>query len=728
MTRGKTNLRTEPQPVPEDSPDQPLELGRDEELCHKESIQDAMLDTFGDILKGLDSHADRADNAMDNWDMYNGVLGNRQVYNGTSQSFVPFVHDAMEARKTRFTGQLFPRSGRFVDVISEDATLPHGLMALLDWYVRKARLRTEVVPALVKAGDAEGQYSIYISWVKNKRFVVWREFREGMQPDEEIEIVKQETVTHAYPNVEVLSDADVMILPVTATSMQDALNQGGCAVVLRRWTKTKIKQMAEDDEIDGDEADDLLSAMQQDTDNPSRKDPAKQHIDAAGIKKDGRGTYALVYEIWNKLLLDSDSNEEDEDKEKRICRSYMAGGNRLLSCKRNPYWSDKLPIISVPKDKIANVVKGKPACDAVADFQYAANDFFNMGADSAQYTLCPIVMTDPEKNPVYGSMILTMAAVWKTNPQDTQFVQFPELWKNAAQLVEGCQHQIFQTLGVNPAQITQGAGTKKKMNQAEIAIEQQVDLLTTADAVMVLEEGVLSPMLERFVEMDHQFRDEDVTVPAFGEMGVEAKMEKIPPIQFGRRYQFLWYGVEAAKNAQQIQQQIAGINVLRGIPPQLYQGYKLNLVPALTNFVESAFGPRLAPLIFEDIRHQISVDPKKENQWLSQGIQVSVHAMDNHQQHMAVHAEGLQQSGGDPTGRFREHLLMHQMAMMEAQQAQQGQQPGGQPGAPGGSGPGQPGQPRPGASPGQPRGGQNPPGAVHQDQMHQPGVMPRRAG
>lgn len=722
MVRRKKNLRTEPQPRSEEERDRP-ELSRDEELCHDTLIQETMTEVFGDIITNLDAHGERADNAMDNWDMYNCKLGNKQVYNGKSQSYVPFVRDAMEARKTRFTGQLFPRSGRFVDVISEDATLPHGLMALLDWYVRKARLRTEIVPALVKAGDAEGQYSIYISWVENERHVVWREFMEGAEPGEEIEIIKGETIVHAYPHVEVLSDSDVMIWPVTATSMEDALNQGGGVAVLRRWTKTKVRQMGEDGEIDGAEADDLVGSMQADTDNPSRKDPAKQHIDAAGIKKDGRGTYALVYEIWNKLLLDSDKPEEEPQK--RICRSYMAGGHRLLSCKRNPYWSDKLPIISVPKDKICNVVKGKPACDSVADFQYAANDFFNMGEDSAQYSLCPIVMTDPEKNPNYGSMILAMSAIWKTSPQDTQFAQFPPLWKDAGELVMFCQRQIFQSLGVNPAQITQAVGMKKKLNQAEIALEQQVDVLTTADAVMVLEEGILSPMLERFVEMDHQFRDEEVTVPAFGEMGVEAKMEKIPPIQFGRRYQFLWYGVEAAKNAQQIQQQIAGINVLRGIPPQLYQGYKLNLVPALTNFVESAFGPRLAPLIFQDIRHQISVDPKKENEWLSQGIQVSVHAMDNHQQHHQVHTEGMQGSGGDQSGRFREHIFMHEMAMMEAMQAQQ---QGGQPGAPGGAGPGQPGQPRPGASPGQPRGGQNPPGAIHQDQMHQPGIMPRRAG
>ena len=58
-------------------------------------------------------------------------------------------------------------------------------------------------------------------------------------------------------------------------------------------------------------------------------------------------------------------------------------------------------------------------------------------------------------------------------------------------------------------------------------------------------------------------------------------------------------------NAQQIQQMIAGVNVIRGIPPQMYQGYRLNLVPAITHFMEVTFGPRLAPLIFEDLKDQL---------------------------------------------------------------------------------------------------------------------------
>ena len=51
----------------------------------------------------------------------------------------------------------------------------------------------------------------------------------------------------------------------------------------------------------------------------------------------------------------------------------------------------------------------------------------NEAADYAAYALMPIVMTDPAKNPRVGSMVLSLAAVWETSPQDTQFAQFPAL-------------------------------------------------------------------------------------------------------------------------------------------------------------------------------------------------------------------------------------------------------------------------------------------------------------
>jgi hypothetical protein len=232
-------------------------------------------------------------------------------------------------------------------------------------------------------------------------------------------------------------------------------------------------------------------------------------------------------------------------------------------------------------------------------------------------------------------------------------------------------------------------------------------------------------------------------------MGIRAAMEHIPPLQMDRRYQFRWYGVEAAQNAQQVQNQIAMTNVLRGIPPQQYPGYQLDLVPVIAQLVENTFGPRLAPLLFKDMRSQLSIPVQLENNLLSEGIDLAVHPMDNDVEHIQMHMPLL--GNGDPTGVVRVHLERHKMSMEQktASSMQAGgmppptgipqgatmvgglnpSPPAGEPGIPGGQmneqpQPGVAGTPRIGAQPGQPR-FQKPPGAIHQDQLKAPGKMPR---
>src|SRR5262249_40905522 len=134
----------------------------------------ALLDLYKDVEKGFDDQRPRADQQMDDWDIFNCKLGSLQFYNGTSQIFVPIVRNAIEARKTRFVNQMFPNSQRNVEVISSDDTQPNALVALLEHYIRKARLRTQVMPALMKNGDVEGQYNVYVTWRKTKRHVVQR--------------------------------------------------------------------------------------------------------------------------------------------------------------------------------------------------------------------------------------------------------------------------------------------------------------------------------------------------------------------------------------------------------------------------------------------------------------------------------------------------------------------------------------------------------------------------
>ena len=143
--------------------------------------------------------------------------------------------------------------------------------------------------------------------------------------------------------------------------------------------------------------------------------------------------------------------------------------------------------------------------------------------------------------------------------------------------VNAAKMQIFQSLGVNPAMLPSSQAGQKgaKTNQAQVAQEQQVDLLMTADAVIGISDDILTPILRWFVYLDHQFRKTNLTVREFGTLGHEMDMEEIPPIQMDRRFEVRWYGVEAMRSIQQMQQQMAGINVIRGIPPQQYQGFEL---------------------------------------------------------------------------------------------------------------------------------------------------------
>lgn len=696
---------------------------RDEELAGKKPIKDALVDVFRRVTKGFEDQKQRTEEIFDNWDLYNCILGDKQFYNGNSQIFMPFVRDAVDARVTRFANQMFPQSGRYVDVTSGEADTPDAITAILEAYVRKSKMRTQVIPPLLRNGDMEGQYTLYVGWKDTKRQPVHRVKRgvklDGIEQTDVATIndLSQETVRMQLPEIEVISDPDFLVLPATSDSIEDALEGGGSVTVLRRWTKGKIKKMIAQGDLLKEEGDALIGAMSSRS-NDANRDVAKENASAAGIKAEGR--FAAVYETWTVL---------DVFGVDKLCRAY-SDGERLLGCKQNPFWNDRCPIVSAPVSKVAGVFKGKPPVSAVADLQIFANDTINEGADTAHFSAMPIVMTDPLKNPRIATMVLGLAAVWETSPTDTQFAEFPDLWRSALDRAGAIKAQIFQTLSVNPSMVAQQTGGASKRNQAEIANEQQVDLLTTADAVTGIEEGILTPTIERFAEYDHQFRDETVTVRLYGEMGLRATMESIEPIQINTRFEFRWFGVESARNAAQIQQQIAAVNVLRGLPPQLYPDYDLDISPAVVQMVENAFGPRLGPLVFKRKRLW-SLDPELENGMLENGFMVSVNPDDDDAEHIQAHME-LMQAAGDPHGNIRDHLVHHQEQMQKKALGQaagvEGANPNqGFPGVPGGAGPGVAGTPRPGGQPEMPRQLQGPAGGIPPDSMPAAGAvdMPR---
>ena len=173
--------------------------------------------------------------------------------------------------------------------------------------------------------------------------------------------------------------------------------------------------------------------------------------------------------------------------------------------------------------------------------------------------------------------------------------------------------------------------------------------------------------------------------------------------------------------AQRVQQMITFMNVLRGMPPQAMQGRSLDVTPIIDYASEVILGPTIAPQVIVDNRHKIAVDPHLENEILHNNMDMPVNPLDDDAEHIQVHQEGARTTG-DPDGRFRLHIMAHiAQANAKAQQAAP-QQPKGLPGMPGAPGvAGTPAQgagaPRIGAAPGQQRPLQQPPGAIHQDQM-----------
>lgn len=691
-----------------------------QELGERAKIAKRCAEIYKDVISGFEHQRDRTNDTIDMWECYNSILNSNQAYEGNSRIYMPIIHNAIESRVVRFTNQVFPSNNRYVEIITENGDVPYAHAALLESYVRKSKLRTKVMPALCRNGDVEGQYTVYVTWKEEKRTVRYRQ-KEGLELDglpnseldgiDDVVNVHEEEIEEGYPDVQVIADSDLVVLPGTSDSVDDALQAGGSVTIAMRLSKGEVKKMIDDGTFIKERGERLTKGFS--VGGNQKKDTQKELASAAGIKVHGGGKYALVYQTWSILKVGG---------KRRLCVMYFGGDNLLLSCKLNPYWCDRCPIISVPIKKIAGVFKGISQVAPCAPMQYAANDAINEGMDSATYSLLPIVMTDPEKNPRIGSMVMNLAAIWQTSPQDTQFVQFPQLWQEAFEIAANCQGIIFQTLGVNPAMIT--SGSKGKKSQAEMANEQQVDVLTTADAVTILEEGILTPLLERFYDYDRQFREEPQTVRAYGEMGLRAKMEVAEPIQDNNKWVFRWFGVEQARSAQRIQQQIAAINVIRGVPPQLYAGRTLDMVPFIENLAMNAFGPTLSPLVFKDERDKLSVDPAQENDLLNQGFEVHVHPMDNDQEHIQSHTADLT-SQGDPSGFLRIHIMAHQQQLQQKQQAANMPQ-GGQQGVPGGAGPGVAGTPRPGAQPAQPSNVKQPAGAVNQDRMQDPSAMPRK--
>jgi len=701
----------------------------------KSGIRKRLDEIFDAVARGFEDQSNRSDAIQDYWDCYNCRANQHRYYSGIADIYFPIIRDAVEARVTRFSNQLFPQGGRYIQAAASDGSGEEALVAILDHYIRRAKMKTMVVAPLQRNGDIEGQYNLYVDWAELERQIVSRETHGPIDPQtgaempgEEILDIRQEDVVEGFPVFEVLHDPDVLVLPPTADSVEEALAAGGCAAIVRRWSKEKIDRLAESGQIRKDEAKELKAAMG--SPRPESRDTGGRILEHVGIRKSGKE--AVVWEVWTMLPLDK-KGDYAEDGRPRLCRVFFGPQRSQLGAKRNPYWNDRCPLLSWPQIKMTDAFKGPSAIAHVASLQYEANDAINEGADAATYAAAPIVLRDPAKS--NGPLVFGMGAVWDGAKDAISLLTFPDLTPRAVARVQMALQAIFQSLGVNPSMLPQQTRASKP-NQAMIAQEQAVDLLTTAAGVSVLEEGILTPAVEWAVDLDYQFRDRDLVVRMFGEEGRRAEMQAVAPLQNRNGLTFTWRGGEQVRQNAMMQQQGTGmLNVMMspGVQQALAaDGKKFTPAKIIEQMVMNAFGPDLAQSSIVDQRRELTNPPDMENEWMQDNLPANVHPLDDDNVHMREHFQDIQ-ARGDPSGLKRPHMMAHQQQQqmkIQAQMMQQmqlRQQGAGANGSERSRPPG-PGQPQPGAAPAGPRLIKGPAGQIHPDQAAAAGgmQMPRR--
>jgi len=717
---------------------------RDDLLGRKGSKFRQHLEKVGEqVRRAFADQADRADRLMDFWNAYECKLGPDQFYHdGEAEIFIPIIRDAIDAITTRDSNQLFPAGAQYVEAFSTDGSTPKAIVSLLDEYHRLGDLSL-VAKSLIRTGLVEGHYFLYVDWGVAEREIVSRETRgatvnlggEAVEvPGEEIEDVTSEIIRYGRPVYEVLHDSDVVIYPASADTIEEALAADGFVAICRRWSEGKIKALKKAGIIREDEANVVLKQMEASAQGQRIGEPPdveKELIELAGIRKKGKELTA--WEVW-KLEPLSDKGSWSERGDKRIVRIFFASEKMPIGAARNPHWNDQVPLGSYPLIKIPGVAKGRSPVEAVYSLQLEANDAANEGADVAHRTASPVVMADPAA--VTEPLIVNIGTLWKVDPTKVKFVEFPDMTPRAISRIQYCIQQVFQSLGVNPSMLPQQTSQARR-NQAQIAQEQQIDLLTVAERIRV-QEALYTWLVGWEVDLDYQYRDDDLVIRTHGAMGLQAAMEKIPPFKTREYYRFRWWGADNARfNAQQYQQMTAFMNVISSpnIAEQLgRRGYEVDFVPLIEMASMAILGPRYGDKVIKDIRQNLSIDPEIENQFLSRGDMVPISLFDQHQAHIQSHERQAQQTG-DPHGAFRAHNLQHMLAMAAQQKAQlmaaMGQQmAANQEGQAPRQGQRQRPVPRPGSQPTAPRRGpQQPPGLLRPEQIPAAGgvTMPRRS-
>src|ERR1700734_3687957 len=104
--------------VTEDKDAIPAYEDRTKEWMSDEKVKKQLSEIYASIIAGYDDKEEQKRIIERAWEVYNCELSENQMYVGDSKIFLPIVHDAVEARVTRYSNSIFPQTGRYSEVIS----------------------------------------------------------------------------------------------------------------------------------------------------------------------------------------------------------------------------------------------------------------------------------------------------------------------------------------------------------------------------------------------------------------------------------------------------------------------------------------------------------------------------------------------------------------------------------------------------------------------------------
>lgn len=678
-------------------------------------------DWYAKIMLAHDNRNAANESIDENWRIFNCKLDENQQYSGFTEQYIPAVRDAVNARTRRKQKQTFPDNERHVTAVSQDGTRIDAILSLIEHYIRTTKLK-DICQQDNVAGDITGQWGLMVDWRKKMRMITKLVRKaveipiESMDPDSPAALIPHPTDEEqdveevqewiSGPEVTCVATQDVVIIPPTAD-----YQEADCTSVKCRLSKDRCEELiAEGVFVDVDIKDLWVDIKE-------KVDPAKDRTHEAGIQTNGTNKHCLIYRAWIYCMLDG---------ERRKFEVYFGPQGKVIGMMTLQLWGGKINLITAPVEPQAGSANGIPRVDSVKKLQWWINDCAMIAADSAQYAMMPIVMTDPLKNPAYSQMVMSMAAIWPADPNSTEVIQFPPLWKDAFTLIDWLKAQVWQSMDVTDSMMGRVPAGRK--NAQQVAAMSQEANIPIEDEGRRYEQMMLEPLVEMLFELDQQFRDEEVTIMTMGEVGIRAKMEAVPPQQYSERYFFRWRGADFMQGLQKMQANIALMNVLRGIPPSQMNRRRLDITPILDAAVELQFGPEVSCRVLIDESKSFTVPPDMEDEMMHNALDVDVHPTDNDIEHLRAHMAAAK-IDGDPQGKFRIHMGMH-LGQMKAKAMEQQrnvlQGAPGQPGIPGGTGPGVAGTPAPGALPAGPNANpQQPPGAISTDQIADPHVIPR---